>query len=84
MFSTVPPLVSLKAVLGHTMGASGAAEIALLTACLEQGVWPKYTDAVDTELGVDLARDMPGDVRNIMTTILGFGGSHATVVLERA
>jgi 3-oxoacyl-[acyl-carrier-protein] synthase I len=66
------------------MGASGTAEIALLTGCLEQGVWPKYADAADTDLGVDLAKQMPGAVRNVMATILGFGGSHATVVLERA
>jgi len=27
---------------------------------------------------------MPQNVRRVMATILGFGGSHATVVLERA
>ena len=83
-FSTVPALVSLKASIGHTMGAAGAAEIALLTACLEQGAWPQYTDAIDTTLGVDLVARMPDAVRRVMATILGFGGSHATVVLERA
>ncbi len=82
-FAKVPPLVSFKGVMGHTMGASGAAEIALLTACLEQGIWPQYPDAVDSELGVDLAAHVPETVRRMMATILGFGGSHATVVLER-
>lgn len=82
-FSVVPPLVSLKAAMGHTMGASGAAEIALLAACLEQSVWPGYADEVDAELGVALAAAMPENVRHVMATILGFGGSHATVVLER-
>jgi 3-oxoacyl-[acyl-carrier-protein] synthase-1 len=83
-FRTVPPLVSLKAALGHTMGASGAAEIALLTACLEQNVWPQYADTVDSDLGIALAGQLPETVRRFMATILGFGGSHATVVLERA
>ncbi len=82
-FHVVPPLVSLKAAIGHAMGASGAAEIALLTGCLEQGAWPRYVGATDSDLGVDLAKQMPGAVRNVMATILGFGGSHATVVLER-
>jgi 3-oxoacyl-[acyl-carrier-protein] synthase I len=82
-FDQVPPLVSLKAAIGHTMGASGAAEIALLTACLEQGAWPAVTDAVDTALGVTLAERGPESARRVMATILGFGGSHATVVLER-
>jgi 3-oxoacyl-[acyl-carrier-protein] synthase-1 len=83
-FQTVPPLISLKALLGHTMGASGAVEIALLTACLEQGGWPQYADTVDSDLGIDLARQMPENVRRFMATILGFGGSHASVVMERA
>lgn len=83
-FSKMPSLVSLKAVLGHTMGASGAAEIALLTACLEQGVWPKYAAEADAELGVALAAAVPDRARHVLATILGFGGSHASVILERA
>jgi 3-oxoacyl-[acyl-carrier-protein] synthase-1 len=82
-FKHMPPLVSLKAAMGHTMGASGAAEIALLTACLEQGVWPVCESEVDEELGVVLAKAMPQNVRRFMATILGFGGSHASVILER-
>lgn len=84
MFQVIPPLVSLKAAIGHTMGASGAAEVALLTACLEQGVWPTYADAVDETLGVNLTAHQPETVRRVMATILGFGGGHATVVLECA
>jgi 3-oxoacyl-[acyl-carrier-protein] synthase I len=82
-FPIMPSLLSLKAAMGHTMGASGAAEIALLTACLELGVWPKYEAEVDTELGVALAASAPDKVRHVLATILGFGGSHASVVLER-
>lgn len=84
MFQVIPPLVSLKAVIGHTMGASGAAEVALLTACLQQDVWPTYVDAVDETLGVHLTAHPSESVRRVMATILGFGGGHSTVVLERA
>ena len=84
MFQVLPPLVSLKSVIGHAMGASGAAEIVLLTACLEHGVWPIYADAMDEALGVNLAAHPPDSVRRVMATILGFGGGHSTVVLERA
>lgn len=83
-FGAVPPLVSLKAAMGHTMGASGAAEIALLIGCLEQGAWPSYADSVDESLGVALAVQAPQTVRRFMATILGFGGSHATVAMVRA
>lgn len=82
-FDPVPALVSLKATIGHTMGASGAAEIALLTAGLEVGAWPLPADAVDPELGVGLAAEAPAPVRRLLATILGFGGSHAAVALER-
>lgn len=83
-FPTMPALVSLKAAMGHTMGASGAAEIALLISCLDRGVWPKYEVEADAELGVALATSAPDRARNVMATILGFGGSHATVVLGQA
>ncbi|MBU0621088.1 MAG: beta-ketoacyl synthase [Gammaproteobacteria bacterium] len=83
-FDTVPPLVSLKAAMGHTMGASGAAEIALLTACLEHDEWPRQEREIDAQLHVSLAAAAPENARRIMATILGFGGSHASVVLERA
>jgi 3-oxoacyl-[acyl-carrier-protein] synthase-1 len=83
-FPIMPSLVSLKAALGHSMGASGAAEIALLTACLEQAAWPKYVAEADTELGVELSVSSPDKVRHVLATILGFGGSHASVVLGRA
>jgi 3-oxoacyl-[acyl-carrier-protein] synthase-1 len=83
-FPILPALVSLKAVMGHTMGASGAAELALLTACLEKGVWPRYADDTDETLGVHLAKAQPESVSLLMATILGFGGSHATVVLQRS
>jgi 3-oxoacyl-[acyl-carrier-protein] synthase I len=83
-FPHMPALVSLKTEMGHTMGASGAAEIALLTACLERGTWPTYPDAVDESLGVDFIARAPDTVRRVMATTLGFGGGHATLVLERA
>lgn len=83
-FHKMPALVSLKTALGHTMGASGAAEIALLTGCLEQEIWPQPTAEIDDTLGITLAPRPPASVRHIMSTILGFGGGHATVVLEHA
>jgi 3-oxoacyl-[acyl-carrier-protein] synthase I len=82
-FASVPALVSLKPLIGHCMGACGAAEIALLLECLEQGYWPCYPDAADPALGVQLATQAPMRQRCVLAAILGFGGSHAAVVLER-
>jgi 3-oxoacyl-[acyl-carrier-protein] synthase-1 len=82
VFDPLPPLVSLKAHIGHTLGASGAAEIALLARCLETGEWPACDDAPDPSLRVALAARAPRDARYVLASILGFGGGHAAVVLE--
>ncbi|MEO5661009.1 MAG: beta-ketoacyl synthase N-terminal-like domain-containing protein [Polaromonas sp.] len=83
-FIKLPALVSLKPLIGHCMGASGAAEIALLLACLENGLWPNCPDGADPALGVQLADGPPPQLRRLLATILGFGGGHAAVVLERS
>lgn len=81
-FASLPPLVTLKAVIGHTLGASGAAEIALLTACLEAGVWPHPDYPLDPDLRAGLAHARPESVRYVLADILGFGGGHTAVILE--
>ncbi|MDQ8022990.1 MAG: beta-ketoacyl synthase N-terminal-like domain-containing protein [Moraxellaceae bacterium] len=82
LFPSMPPLVSLKPTLGHCLGASGAAELALLCAALDAGVLPVVTDDVDPALGVRLADALAGPARRVLAIILGFGGGHAAVVLE--
>ncbi|HEU0188703.1 MAG TPA: beta-ketoacyl synthase N-terminal-like domain-containing protein [Gallionella sp.] len=81
-FDPLPPLVTLKAAIGHTLGASGAAEIALLTACLEANVWPHTDYPPDPALHAGLAHSKPESVRYILADILGFGGGHTAVILE--
>lgn len=82
VFEPLPKVVSSKAWLGHTLGAAGAAEIALLTACIEADVWPAPAYALDAALNVPWARSAPPRLRHVLASILGFGGGHAAVVLE--
>ena len=82
VFDALPPLVSLKGWLGHTLGAAGAAEIALLLGCIEAGVWPAPPYEIDAELGAGLATAAPARLRHVLACILGFGGGHTAVVLE--
>lgn len=82
MFDPLPALVSLKAAIGHTLGAAGVAELALLTACLEAGAWPRIDYAQDVSLNAALADQAPPRVCHVLASILGFGGGHAAVVLE--
>lgn len=82
VFAELPALTSLKATIGHTLGASGAAEIALLIECLEREVLPCVDYPLDTDIGATLATVPPSRARNILAIILGFGGGYAAVALE--
>ena len=81
-FGSLPSLVSLKAVIGHTLGASGAAEIALLTACLESGIWPQSDYPIDPDLHATLDLSLPESARYVLACILGFGGGHSAIIME--
>lgn len=84
-FASLPPLVTLKAALGHTLGASGAAELALLTACLEADVQPPRDWSLDPALRMALAdgtTPLAAPPGTVLALILGFGGGHAALVLE--
>jgi 3-oxoacyl-[acyl-carrier-protein] synthase-1 len=81
-FPALPPLLSLKPLIGHTLGAAGAAEIALLLALLEHKQWSRNAVEVDEALGVELAPEAPRIAKHVLACILGFGGSHTCVALE--
>lgn len=82
IFEPLPPLVTFKSAIGHTLGASGAAELSLLTACLETQIWPHPTYHPDNGLPARLAPARPESVRYLLANILGFGGGHTAVILE--
>ena len=67
---SLPPLVSLKSLLGHTLGASGAAELALLIACIEAGAWPSAGYEIDGELGITLNTQAPARLRHMVTAVI--------------
>jgi 3-oxoacyl-[acyl-carrier-protein] synthase I len=82
VFAELPALVSFKAIMGHTLGASGVAEIALLLECLERGVLPPVDYPLDAAIGAALAVVPPSAVRSVLAIILGFGGGYAAIALE--
>lgn len=83
----MPPLLSLKPALGHTLGASGIAELAALLACLEADRIP--ATAHDFEIDGEIALS-PTTVRNTahvdraLLNLIGFGGGVASLIVERA
>ena len=83
----MPPLLSLKPALGHTLGASGIAELAALLACLDAGQIPataNYRD-MDAEIGLSpVTVRRPAVVRRALLNLIGFGGGLASLVVERS
>jgi 3-oxoacyl-[acyl-carrier-protein] synthase-1 len=81
-----PPLLSIKAALGHTLGACGVAELVALLHCGEEGWLPPTAGfrCPDPELRLDLIQQpIPWLHGPILLNIQGFGGGLASWVVER-
>ena len=85
LFATVPGSVSLKGALGHTLGASGPAELALLLASLSRGRVPATWGFAkpDEELGLAPSGGDGKGVRRVLFNLSGFGGSVMSLALEK-
>jgi 3-oxoacyl-[acyl-carrier-protein] synthase-1 len=86
LFAAPPKAVSLKGALGHTLGASGPAELALLLRCLERGrvpgTWGFATP--DEELGLAPSGGDAQGVRRVLFNLSGFGGNVMSLALQKA
>ncbi|HEX6734945.1 MAG TPA: beta-ketoacyl synthase N-terminal-like domain-containing protein [Azonexus sp.] len=84
--SALPPLLSLKPALGHTLGASGIAELTALLACLDLGAIPATAGFAhpDPEIGLQPTQQLCRQrVRHPLLNLVGFGGGLATLILAR-
>ncbi|HYU67988.1 MAG TPA: beta-ketoacyl synthase N-terminal-like domain-containing protein [Burkholderiales bacterium] len=86
VFAPVPRTVSLKGALGHTLGASGPAELALLLASLARGRVPATWGfaKTDEELGLAPSGGDAKGLRRVLFNLSGFGGSVMSLALEKA
>ncbi|HAD04620.1 MAG TPA: beta-ketoacyl synthase [Desulfuromonas sp.] len=80
------PLHSVKGAIGHTLGAAGGIEAALVTRMLAQGVMPPTVGCDEPEAGADgqvsaTATSLPGGL--LLSTNSGFGGINAALVLGK-
>ncbi len=98
VFAQPPARITLKHLCGHALGASAAAEIALLTASLDADLWPAQTMAhVDPQsaaaanpaadltlhaVDAQLSTRRPDRLRHVLAIFLGFGGGHTAFILE--
>jgi len=82
----MPPLLSLKAALGHTLGASGMAELAALLACLDADKIPATAGftKVDPEIALfPMVDRSTAHIERALLNLIGFGGGLASLIVER-
>lgn len=79
------PVTSLKAMIGHCLGAAGAMEAAALALSIDRGIIPPtiHHDTTDPECAIDLVANAPREVPVpcAVSTSLAFGGNDSALVL---
>lgn len=85
--SELPPVISLKSMLGHTMGAASALGAIACSLALVHGFIPPtiHHRTTDPECDVDCVpnRAIDADLRIVQNNGLAFGGNNCVVILGR-
>jgi 3-oxoacyl-(acyl-carrier-protein) synthase len=81
------PVCGLKAMIGHTMGASGPMALAAALGTLESGFFYPIPNLVNLEEGLDLRVTTTGQqltsVDNILLNTFAFGGINVCLVISK-
>jgi 3-oxoacyl-[acyl-carrier-protein] synthase II len=85
---TPPPIMSVKGVTGHLIGAAGATEAVAAILATRDGVVPPTAnlEQVGGDIGLDVIGDSPREVgpRPAISNSFGFGGHNASLVFRPA
>jgi 3-oxoacyl-[acyl-carrier-protein] synthase-1 len=85
VFAPLPPVVSLKPYVGHTLGAAGAVELALLLGAWREGFVPATAGFAnpDAELSlVPSGREQAWRGGIAALDFIGFGGGQAVLIVR--
>lgn len=85
LFDDPPPVTSIKSIVGHPYGASGAIESAAVVKTIEEGTMPPTLNCENKDDACDVpvvteARD--ADVSVAISNSFGFGGTNGSLVFE--
>lgn len=82
-----PKTISIKAMIGHSMGAASALALAACALAIDNGFIPPTINHVETdpECGLDCVPNqaVPADLNVVQNNALAFGGNNAVVILGR-
>jgi 3-oxoacyl-[acyl-carrier-protein] synthase II len=82
-----PKTISIKAMIGHSMGAASALALAACALAIDNGFIPPTINHVETdpECGLDCVPNhaVSADLRVVQNNALAFGGNNAVVILGR-
>jgi 3-oxoacyl-[acyl-carrier-protein] synthase II len=81
------PISSIKGLMGHLIGAAGAAELILSIAGMQQGIIPQTANLSepDPELDLDYVPNTPrkADLNVFIKESFGFGGQNDVLVIRK-
>ncbi|MFC1780871.1 beta-ketoacyl-[acyl-carrier-protein] synthase family protein [Planctomycetota bacterium] len=81
------PVSSVKSMLGHLIGAAGAAELITCVCAIRENILPPTANLFDpdTELDLDYVPNEPRkkQVNIVMNESFGFGGQNNVVIIKR-
>lgn len=87
IFTDLPPYLSLKPFIGHTLGACGVAELLLLMEAVNAGCVPASLNFSRLEPGFSrppLTKKLVLENGNMLLNYFGFGGNNSSLVVEKA
>lgn len=87
LFTTLPPLSSIKGASGHSLAAAGAIEAVVAAMAISHGFVPANTglQKVDPLLGLNpLTNPLDLPARAVLSNSFGFGGNNGSLVIGAA
>ena len=86
VFTALPPFLSLKPFIGHTLGGCATAELLLFMECVDAGFVPRSIQfaTMDEELGeAPLQQRMALENGAFMMNFFGFGGNNTSFIVRK-